>query len=202
MIILYSSASEAVVQATLDMITSDKNRTVIQIAHRLSTIRNSDRIVVLNNGKVREIGTHDELMELKGHYHRLVSLQDLDDDYARKSYAAESASSSDQLTVSLIKSTENSENLDSSERPEICKSLDKSNTKKARNLSRGDELYLLIGAIGAVLAGLIFPAWGVSDLNKLSLHSLTHSLTFICCLIGYVCLHDRITVFQYGHVVR
>ena len=40
MIILYSSASEAVVQATLDVITSDKNRTVIQIAHRLS---HSDR---------------------------------------------------------------------------------------------------------------------------------------------------------------
>jgi ATP-binding cassette subfamily B multidrug efflux pump len=52
-----------------------KGRTAIVIAHRLSTIQNADRIVVLHKGKVREIGTHTELMAQKGIYFRLYQLQ-------------------------------------------------------------------------------------------------------------------------------
>jgi ATP-binding cassette subfamily B protein len=52
-----------------------KGRTAIVIAHRLSTIQHADRIVVLHKGKVREIGTHAELMAQKGLYHRLYQLQ-------------------------------------------------------------------------------------------------------------------------------
>jgi ATP-binding cassette subfamily B multidrug efflux pump len=52
-----------------------KGRTAIVIAHRLSTIQNADRIVVLHKGKVREIGTHAELMAKKGLYYRLYQLQ-------------------------------------------------------------------------------------------------------------------------------
>lgn len=50
-------------------------RTSIIIAHRLSTIKNSDRIVVLHKGTIKEIGTHAELLELGGIYHRLYQLQ-------------------------------------------------------------------------------------------------------------------------------
>ncbi len=50
-------------------------RTSIVIAHRISTIRNVDRIIVLHKGRVREIGSHDELLEQKGIYHRLHQLQ-------------------------------------------------------------------------------------------------------------------------------
>lgn len=153
------SESEKVVQKTIDKITSSKDRTVIQIAHRLSTVRGSDRIIVLNNGKVRENGTHDELMESKGHYFRLVCLQNLDDDFDRKSIALGSKSPNS-LTESAINSIRDSEKLESSERLEGSKATDKSNAKKARSLSRGDETYFLFGALGAVLAGLIFPAWG------------------------------------------
>ena len=49
-----------------------KNRTGITIAHRLSTIFHSDKIIVLDKGKVVEQGTHDELMEMHGAYYSLV----------------------------------------------------------------------------------------------------------------------------------
>jgi len=52
-----------------------KGRTTFAIAHRLSTLRNADRLMVLDDGKCVEIGTHDELMEKKGTYFKLVELQ-------------------------------------------------------------------------------------------------------------------------------
>jgi ABC-type multidrug transport system fused ATPase/permease subunit len=68
------SDSEKLVQAALDSLM--KGRTSLVIAHRLSTIRNADRIVVLDQGQVRESGTHAELMALSdGTYRRLVELQ-------------------------------------------------------------------------------------------------------------------------------
>jgi len=52
-----------------------KGRTTIAIAHRLSTLRNANRLLVLKDGKIAEMGTHEELLEKKGEFHRLVSMQ-------------------------------------------------------------------------------------------------------------------------------
>lgn len=52
-----------------------ENRTVVVIAHRLSTIREADQIVVLNKGRIAEIGNHNWLMEQKGQYYELVNSQ-------------------------------------------------------------------------------------------------------------------------------
>lgn len=65
--------SESLVQSELDRIIKDK--TAIIVAHRFSTIKNVDRIIVLNNGKLCEQGTHEELMEKRGLYFDLYSKQ-------------------------------------------------------------------------------------------------------------------------------
>jgi ABC-type multidrug transport system fused ATPase/permease subunit len=52
-----------------------KGRTAIVIAHRISTIQHADRIVVFHKGRVRETGTHAELIAKKGIYFRLYQLQ-------------------------------------------------------------------------------------------------------------------------------
>jgi ATP-binding cassette, subfamily B, bacterial MsbA len=67
------SESEALVQSALQNLM--QGRTVFVIAHRLSTIRRADRIVVLENGTVGEIGDHDELIQKMGTYRRLYELQ-------------------------------------------------------------------------------------------------------------------------------
>lgn len=67
------SASEKKVQeATGNMM---KNCTTFLVAHRLSTIRNADRIAVMQEGRIVEIGTYEELMEKKGYFYELKSLQ-------------------------------------------------------------------------------------------------------------------------------
>ena len=65
--------SERVVQEALDNLM--KNRTVIVIAHRLSTIQNADKIVVINDGKIAEEGTHSELLKKNGAYAALYEMQ-------------------------------------------------------------------------------------------------------------------------------
>ena len=67
------SESEKNVQKAIDRATKD--RTVIVIAHRLSTILNSDRIVVMEDGRILEIGTHEELLDSSSKYKFLYDLQ-------------------------------------------------------------------------------------------------------------------------------
>ena len=70
------SESEALVQSALQNLMT--GRTVIVIAHRLSTVRRADRIVVLENGAIADIGSHEELMQKLGIYRRLYDLQFID----------------------------------------------------------------------------------------------------------------------------
>ena len=69
------SVTEARIQKTFEKLS--KGRTSIIIAHRLSTVRHADRIAVIEGGRIAELGTHRQLMELGGEYAQLVHTQEL-----------------------------------------------------------------------------------------------------------------------------
>ncbi len=54
-----------------------KNRTTLVIAHRLSTIEYADRVILLRDGEIKEQGTHDVLMDQRGEYYKLQTMQNL-----------------------------------------------------------------------------------------------------------------------------
>ena len=65
--------TELAIQKSLEQL--EKGRTVLSIAHRLSTLRNANHLIVLDNGKVTEQGTHEELLAQKGTFYKLTKLQ-------------------------------------------------------------------------------------------------------------------------------
>jgi ATP-binding cassette, subfamily B, multidrug efflux pump len=67
------SQSEMLIQHAIDKLI--RGRTSIVIAHRLSTIRKANKIMVLDKGEIKEMGTHSELMNLQGHYYQLHKMQ-------------------------------------------------------------------------------------------------------------------------------
>jgi subfamily B ATP-binding cassette protein MsbA len=73
------SESERYIQVALEEVM--KNRTTLVIAHRLSTIKHADKIIVMHQGHVVEQGTHQELLDLKGHYAQLHGIQERSNRY-------------------------------------------------------------------------------------------------------------------------
>lgn len=71
------SVTEAKIQKTFEKLSA--GRTTIVIAHRLSTVKNADRIAVIDNGRITELGSHEELMQKDGEYSALVHSQLLKD---------------------------------------------------------------------------------------------------------------------------
>jgi len=125
----------------------DKTQTCVVIAHRLSTIRSADRIAVIEKGKVKEIGSHEELMaKPDGRYQYLQSLQDLSLAKADKiSSVAEKQKEEAAATSSETKSKE----VDEDDELEIDKKEAAANAKRARLMASGDTYFLVIGGIGA-----------------------------------------------------
>lgn len=167
------SESEKIVQEALDNLMKSKELTVVVIAHRLSTIRNADRIAVIGHGKVSEIGTHDELMSLpNGKYRRLKDFQSMDMEARTKANKNVKTSSQEE------KKEEEEDEVEKTH----AKESEKMNSSRARSLAKGDFLYLALGAVGSILAGVVFPAWGVS----IYLVKIIKKFHFICALIQFL----------------
>uniref|UniRef100_A0A1I8HYN6 ABC transmembrane type-1 domain-containing protein n=1 Tax=Macrostomum lignano TaxID=282301 RepID=A0A1I8HYN6_9PLAT len=86
--------SESVVQEALDK--AGQGVTTLVIAHRLSTVRNADLILSINEGRVVEAGTHEQLLENRGLYYQLVSLQTFADDEQHRKNKKSSPRSNDE----------------------------------------------------------------------------------------------------------
>lgn len=145
------SESEKVVQAAIDKLMESNDRTTIVIAHRLSTVRKADRIAFIANGKLREIGGHDDLMNKpNGRYQRLVESQ------KRKSSVNINAIKSD--TLKDLEEDEEDVDFEKEEENLASKAFNK---KDARNFAKPEMNLYIVGIIGAVIAGGVFPAWGI-----------------------------------------
>ena len=146
------SDSEKIVQQALDVLMESHERTTIVIAHRLSTIRRADRIAFIANGKLKEIGSHDELMEKpNGRYRRLVESQ------RRQSTVSVSAIKKDNASA-LAEEDEEEIDFEKEEEELASKAFNKAD---ARAFAAPEINYYLIGSVGACIAGGVFPAWGI-----------------------------------------
>eukprot|EP00571_Detonula_confervacea_P016438 CAMPEP_0172302832 /NCGR_PEP_ID=MMETSP1058-20130122/4475_1 /TAXON_ID=83371 /ORGANISM="Detonula confervacea, Strain CCMP 353" /LENGTH=1448 /DNA_ID=CAMNT_0013013465 /DNA_START=173 /DNA_END=4519 /DNA_ORIENTATION=- len=145
------SESERVVQSALDKLMESNDRTTIVIAHRLSTIRTADRIAFIAGGKLREIGSHDELMEKpNGRYKRLVESQ----------RRQNTVSVADIKKDNLHDQEDEDEKVDYEKEEETLASK-AFNKKDARNFAAPELKFFIIGSIGCTIAGGVFPAWGI-----------------------------------------
>lgn len=146
--------SEKIVQGAIDKLMRSKNQTIIVIAHRLSTIQDADRIAVIADGVLQEIGSHNELIQKpNGRYKRLVTFQDMTGNEKKKTIDSKDDDDDDHLIDVSVHGNDEEEDED--------KKKAKIQSKRAKVLAKEDLGLFFVGAIGAILAGLVFPGWGV-----------------------------------------
>eukprot|EP00934_Nitzschia_sp_Nitz4_P006403 Nitzschia sp. Nitz4//scaffold167_size49223//37382//47662//NITZ4_007041-RA/size49223-snap-gene-0.38-mRNA-1//1//CDS//3329538293//6393//frame0 len=151
------SESEKVVQEALDNIMKDSKLITVVIAHRLSTIRGADKIAYFDHGKVREIGTYDELMaKPNGHYKRLEALQTLDGDTNRAEILGNKAEYDHGGHHDEIHDDEKEDGLANDEHPNVDEVKAKASERKAKELAKQEMPLFILGALGAVLAEVLF----------------------------------------------
>uniref|UniRef100_A0A3Q2PGP9 ATP binding cassette subfamily B member 1 n=1 Tax=Fundulus heteroclitus TaxID=8078 RepID=A0A3Q2PGP9_FUNHE len=153
--------SETIVQAALDKVR--QGRTTLIVAHRLSTIRNADVIAGFQKGKVVELGTHSELMEKKGVYHTLVTMQVMGPDVKCQQVSPKSAalkmvfcksSSSTLQTFQKADEGEDEDDLSDEDVPMVS-------IFKVLRLNASEWPYILVGLICATINGAIQPLFAV-----------------------------------------
>ncbi|GAV01568.1 hypothetical protein RvY_12259 [Ramazzottius varieornatus] len=186
--------SEKAVQEALDE--ARQGRTTIIIAHRLSTIRGTDKIIAMENGGVVEVGTHNDLMQQKGLYYRLVTNQSKED--AEK---AENMESGGPDVVPEAERPTQRESVITLRGIEVEDGVVKATKDADVSMSRIFKLnkpewgYIVVGWIAAMITGASQPAFAILfsqlirvfmtvDLVKQEQDALTFSLCFIAIGVG------------------
>uniref|UniRef100_A0A8B9ECX2 Multidrug resistance protein 1 n=1 Tax=Anser cygnoides TaxID=8845 RepID=A0A8B9ECX2_ANSCY len=185
--------SESVVQAALDKIR--KGRTILVIAHRLSTVRNADLIAAFENGVITEQGTHDELMEQKGVYYKLVNMQTSGtEDQLQEEGNAHSVSektlNGSVLTGQKRQSTRKSIKRFRIQNDELDVKADKKIPPvpflKIMALNKTEWPYFVVGTLCAIINGALQPIFSViiADVIGVSIKQIIKNLACMLYLLS------------------
>ncbi|CAG8485400.1 402_t:CDS:10, partial [Diversispora eburnea] len=216
--------SEHLVQEALDKATASKSFTSIVIAHRLSTVKNADKIVVMNQGEIVEIGNHEELLAKHGAYYDLVQAQELkvqDNDVEEIEVSSQSDNDVEEIEVSSQSEDEADITQDDSDKKIEFEEKDKSanlrgmttkdstdrslksleekgdNFGKILKLQKPEYSLLFTGLIGSVISGLIFPMFSILLVNILNSFSKTEDSNFWSLM--FLILAIASAVGNFGH---
>ncbi|KAG8193490.1 hypothetical protein JTE90_023740 [Oedothorax gibbosus] len=215
------SESESVVQAALDK--ARLGRTTIIVAHRLSTIRSADKICVLSEGVIKEVGNHDELMEKKELYYNLV-LSQMNEVDTIEGGSVRPAFSRHTSVRSFHSHISNESGLNN-DRASFSASVDdgdvglryifKDDENKNPNLSwmrllrvaLPDWPFLVVGAICSFLMGLCAPIYGVvfggiigalsEDIDKMVKDTAYYCIVFLL-LAGTSFIFSFLQIFMFS----
>lgn len=196
--------SEKIVQDALDR--AKIGRTTIIIAHRLSTIQSADLIIYISNGQMIEKGTHEELMEKKGEYFKLVQTQSKTKHQVNKQkenvddFYESSSGESDYESEQKINESESKNEPRSIDKQVVTKKNKKFKKKynpfyfeiRLFKLHAPDWFWLLIGSVGQALSAIIQPATALVFAEIFNLFTLTdaekqrqESLKYMGIIFGF-----------------
>lgn len=170
---------------------ASKSLTTIVIAHRLSTVRKCDRIALVADGKVREIGTYDELMAIPdGRYRRMQAFQSLGGAEALSAPLRARAKQYEKADEDKYDEERGEDETDD----HLSKEKEKRNAQRARLLAKDDHYLFAIGGFGALLTGVRLAVVACVRLFFFSTGSLPCSSTpridYLSCLGCLFCLRD------------
>lgn len=177
-------------QAALDR--ASVGRTTFVVAHRLSTIRNAHKIIVIDAGRVKEMGTHNELVEAKGIYYNMARLQQQDKAVDEENH---------EVAIEKVKRAESRMSMNSVSKLEfIAASEDESkdnsvSLRRLWTLIKPDKWLIIIATISSFIVGLSIPVYSfifgeilsvISNINKDTIYSEVIKYALIFLAMGII----------------
>uniref|UniRef100_A0A8C7N2L8 ATP-binding cassette, sub-family B (MDR/TAP), member 11a n=1 Tax=Oncorhynchus kisutch TaxID=8019 RepID=A0A8C7N2L8_ONCKI len=206
--------SEAIVQEALDK--ARMGRTTITIAHRLSTIRNADVIIGFEHGRAVESGTHNDLLEKKGVYFTLVTLQNQGNDMPsvktntgrsdiKSNLFACDLTPSCQTNSSLINECSSYSIFPQQSKEEAEERVEPAPVARILKYNKSEWPYMLLGSIGAAINGSVNPIYAIlfsQILGTFSIRDLDEQraqINGICILFCAVAVTSFFSLFLQGY---